>query len=39
MMFGKKGNLSPLYVVLYEILKRVEKVAYELKLPDDLALV
>ncbi|WMV24817.1 hypothetical protein MTR67_018202 [Solanum verrucosum] len=37
MKFGKKGKLSPRYVGPYEILKRVEKVAYELKLPIKLA--
>ena len=39
MRFGKKGKLSPGYVGPYEILKRVEKVAYELKLPIELASV
>jgi len=37
MRFGKKGKLRPRYVGPYEILKRVEKVAYELKLPIELA--
>ncbi|KAK4737356.1 hypothetical protein R3W88_001053 [Solanum pinnatisectum] len=37
MRFGKKGNLSPLYVGPYQILKRVGKVAYELDLPNELA--
>ncbi|WMV25057.1 hypothetical protein MTR67_018442 [Solanum verrucosum] len=37
MRFGKKGKLSPRYVGPYEILKRVRKVAYELKLPIELA--
>ncbi|WMV58614.1 hypothetical protein MTR67_051999 [Solanum verrucosum] len=37
MRFGKKGKLCPLYVGPYEILKRVGKVAYELKLPIELA--
>ncbi|XP_015167327.1 uncharacterized protein [Solanum tuberosum] len=37
MRFGKKGKLSPWYVGPYEILKRVGKVAYELKLPIELA--
>ncbi|WMV45520.1 hypothetical protein MTR67_038905, partial [Solanum verrucosum] len=37
--FGKKGKLSPRYVGLYEILKRVGKVAYEFKLPNELASV
>jgi len=39
MRFGKKEKLSPRYVGSYEILKRVEKVAYELKLPIELALI
>ena len=39
MRFGKKGMLSPRYVGPYEILQRVGKVAYELKLPGKLALV
>ena len=34
-----KGILSPFYVVPYEILQRVGKVDYELKLPSELALV
>ena len=37
--FGKKGKLSPHYVGPYEILKRVGKVAYELKLPSELVSV
>ena len=37
--FGKKGKLSPLYVGPYEILQRVCKSAYELKLPSVLASV
>ncbi|TMX01565.1 hypothetical protein EJD97_024274, partial [Solanum chilense] len=35
--FFKKGKLSPRYVGSYEILQRVGKVAYELKLPSELA--
>ena len=31
--FGKKGKFSPRYVGTYEILQRVGKVAYQLKLP------
>ncbi|WMV37248.1 hypothetical protein MTR67_030633, partial [Solanum verrucosum] len=37
MRFGKKGKLSPRYVGPYEILKRVGKEAYELKLPNESA--
>lgn len=37
--FGKKGMLSPRYVGPYEILQRVGKVAYELKIPSELASV
>ena len=33
MRFGKKGKISPRYVVLYKMLKRISKVAYELELP------
>ena len=36
MRFGKKGELSPLYVVSYKMLKRVGKVAYELELLAEL---
>ena len=35
--FCKKGKLIPRYVDPYEILQRVGKVAYELKLPSELA--
>ena len=31
--FGKKGKWSPCYAGPYEILQRVGKVAYELRLP------
>ena len=34
--FAKKGKLSPRYVGSYEILQRVGKVAYELKLSSEL---
>ncbi|XP_069154493.1 uncharacterized protein [Solanum lycopersicum] len=37
MRFGKKGKLSPRYVGPYKILKRIDKVAYELELPSKLA--
>ena len=39
MIFGKKGKLSYRYVGSNEIMKQVGKVAYELKLPSELALV
>ena len=39
MRFGKKGKLSPRYVGLYKILKRIGKVAYQLELPAKLAAV
>ena len=35
--FGRKWKLSPRYVGLYKILKRIGKVAYELELPAKLA--
>ena len=37
--FCKKRKLSPRYVGPYDILQRVVKVAYELKLPTELASV
>ena len=37
--FGKKGKLTPRYVGPYEILQRVGKLAYELKLPSELTSV
>ena len=39
MRFGKKGKLSPRYVVPYKILKRVGKMSYDLALPAELAAV
>ena len=36
-IFGKKGKLSPRYVGPYEILQRVGKDSYELKLPRELS--
>ena len=37
--FSKKVKLSPHYVGPYEIMQRVGKVSYELKLPNELASV
>ena len=39
MRFGKKGILGPRYVGPYDILKRVGSVAYELKVPNKLAMI
>ncbi|WMV45786.1 hypothetical protein MTR67_039171 [Solanum verrucosum] len=39
MRFGKKGKLSPNYVVPYQILRRINKFAYELDLLNDFASV
>ena len=36
-IFCKKGKFSPCYMGPYEILERVGKVAYEFKLPSELA--
>ena len=36
MRFGKKGILSHHYVGLYDVLQRIGKVSYELKLPYEL---
>ncbi|XP_059288288.1 uncharacterized protein LOC132041605 [Lycium ferocissimum] len=39
MQFGRKGKLSPHFIGPYEILRRIGKVAYELKLPSEMAMV
>ncbi|WMV18973.1 hypothetical protein MTR67_012358 [Solanum verrucosum] len=39
MRFGKKGKLSPRYIGPYRIGKRIDKVACELELPQELAMV
>ncbi|WMV24036.1 hypothetical protein MTR67_017421, partial [Solanum verrucosum] len=39
MRFGKKGKLSPRYIGPYRISKRIDNVAYELELPQELAAV
>ncbi|KAK4708523.1 hypothetical protein R3W88_029448 [Solanum pinnatisectum] len=39
MRIGKKEKLSPRHVGLYQILKRVGKIAYELDFPNELASV
>ena len=35
--FGKKGKLSPRYMGPYEIVERIREVAYQLRLPLELA--
>ena len=35
--FGKKGKLSPRFIGPYEILERIDPVAYSLALPPELA--
>ncbi|XP_059310091.1 uncharacterized protein LOC132061264 [Lycium ferocissimum] len=39
MWFGKKGKLSPHFIGPYEIVRKIGTVAYELKLPSDMAMV
>ncbi|WMV24711.1 hypothetical protein MTR67_018096, partial [Solanum verrucosum] len=39
MIFRKKGKLSPIYVGPYKILKRVDKMTYEIELPTELTTV
>ncbi|WMV50042.1 hypothetical protein MTR67_043427 [Solanum verrucosum] len=39
MRFGKKGKLSPWYIGPYRISKRIDNVAYEFELPQELATV
>ena len=38
-IYGKKGKLSTLYIGPYRISKRINNVAYELELPQELATV
>ena len=37
MRFGKKGKLSPRFIGPYEIVTRIAKVAYQLRLPAEMS--
>ena len=37
LQFRKKGKLSPRYMGPYEIVERIREVAYQLRLPHELA--
>ena len=37
--FGNRGKLSPWYIGPYRIAKRIDNVAYELEIPQELAAV
>ena len=39
MRFGKRGKLSPRYMRPYGMFKRYRSVAYELKLPNEFAMI
>ncbi|XP_060212027.1 uncharacterized protein LOC132639603 [Lycium barbarum] len=39
MQLGTKGKISPHFIDAYEIVRRIGKVAYELKLPSGMAMV
>ncbi|XP_059294477.1 uncharacterized protein LOC132047453 [Lycium ferocissimum] len=39
MRFGRNCKLSPHFILPYEILRRIGKVAYELKLPSEMVIV
>ncbi|XP_060210634.1 uncharacterized protein LOC132637584 [Lycium barbarum] len=39
MRFGRMGKLTPHFTGPYEIVRRIGKVAYELKLPSEIAMV
>ena len=39
LIFGKKGKLSPIYMRLYEIMKKIGEVASWLRLPPELAII